>query len=78
MEASSGKVQRPRWNNIKPYTRKAFQSLLKGLSAFDLPESCEKSSFNSSYLQSKLLKELTVLLISFSRMIFREGRTALF
>ena len=77
MEASSGKVQRPRWNNIKPYTRKAFQSLLKGLGAFDILESREKSSFNSSYMQSKRLKELTVLLISFSRMIFREGRRAL-
>ena len=77
MEASSGKVQRPRWNNIKPYTHKAFQSLLKGLGAFDIPESREKSSFDSSYLQSKLLKELTVLLISFSRMISMEGQRAL-
>ena len=59
VKASSGKVQRPRWNNIKPYTRKAFQSLLKGLGAFDIPESREKRSFDSSsYLQSKLLKEL--------------------
>ena len=77
MEASSGKVQLPRWNNIKPYTRKAFQSLLKGLGAFDIPESREKSSFDSSYLQSKPLKELAVLLISFSSMIFMEGRRAL-
>ena len=77
-EASSGKVQRPRWNNIKPYTRKAFQSLLQGLGAFDIPESREESSFDSdSYLQSKFSKELTDLLISFSRMIFREGRRAL-
>ena len=73
MEASSGKVQLPIWNNIKPYTRKAFQSILGGLSVFDIPESREKSSFDSSYLQSKLLKELTVLLISFSRMLFMEG-----
>ena len=49
-------VQRPRWNNIKPHTRKAFQSLLQGLGAFEIPESREKSSFDSSYLQSKLLK----------------------
>ena len=77
MEASSGKVQLPRWNNIKPYTRKAFQSLLEELSAFDILESRQKSSFASSYLQSKLLKELTVLLISFSRMISMEGQRAL-